>query len=178
MELKSTPTRYGAVAIAVHWITALAILSMLISGTVAVNTADDLGKTGILRVHAIVGATILALTLFRIGWWWLADRKPRPVEGLPKVQSEASKWVHRAFYLLILAMASSGIATLVLSGANHVIFGGTVGPLPDFEGLVPRTVHGVISRVLLLALAGHIGAALYHQFIRHDHLLARMGIGR
>jgi cytochrome b561 len=31
--------------------------------------------------------------------------------------------------------------------------------------------------VLIALLAGHIGAALWHQFIRHDRLLARMGLG-
>lgn len=30
---------------------------------------------------------------------------------------------------------------------------------------------------MLVLLALHVGAALYHQFIRRDRLLARMGIG-
>lgn len=178
MRLKSTAERYGAIAIAIHWITALAIFSMLISGTLAANSDDEIAKIGILRIHAIVGAVILTLTLFRIGWWWLADRQPLPPTGIPKAQTKAASWLHRGLYALILAMASSGIATLVLSGANHVIFGGLAGPLPDFEGLVPRTAHGLLSRVLMVFMAGHIGAALYHQFVRRDHLLARMGLGR
>ena len=51
-------------------------------------------------------------------------------------------------------------------------------PLPDFSEVLPRLAHGIMSKVLLVLLAGHIGAALYHQFIRRDRLLARMGIGR
>ena len=31
MQLKSTPTRYGAIAIAIHWVTALAIIGLLAS---------------------------------------------------------------------------------------------------------------------------------------------------
>jgi cytochrome b561 len=177
MALKSTTTRYGAVAIAIHWITALAILGMLVSGLVATNTVEDAAKTGILRIHTITGSAILALTLFRIVWWWLLDRKPADVVGMPKVQARASHWLHWTLYGVILVMASSGLATMVLSGANLIIFGGAAGALPDFEGLVPRTVHGLLSRVLIALLAGHIGAALYHQFISKDHLLARMGLG-
>ena len=177
MALKSTATRYGAVAITIHWVTALAIFGMLISGTVAANTADDAAETSILRVHAIIGVTILALTLARLMWWWLADKKPDDVAGMPAVQARASHWLHWTLYGVIIVMASSGLATLVLSGANQIIFGVATGPLPDFEGLVPRTVHGLLSRLLLALLAGHIGAALYHQFVRRDHLLARMGLG-
>ena len=72
-------------------------------------------------------------------------------------------------------MASSGITTLILSGAMPAIIAGTA--LPDFSELVPRIAHGIMSRLLLVLLAGHIGAALYHQFIRRDRLLGRMGLG-
>lgn len=178
MSLKSTPNRYGAVAITIHWLTAIAIIAMLVLGIVMTRTADDSVRTGQLRLHAIVGVTILVLTLLRIVWWWFFDKKPADVPDMPPVQAKASHWLHTALYLLILVMASSGLATLVLSGANQIIFGGAPGPLPDFDGLVPRTVHGVLSRVLIALLVGHIGAALYHQFGKRDHLLARMGIGR
>lgn len=178
MGFKSSAEHYGSIAIAIHWITAIAIASMLVTGTMAANSSDDIAKIGILRIHAIVGALVLALTLFRILWWWLADRKPRPPEGISRAQTLAAKWLHRGLYVLILAMASSGIATLVLSGANQLLFSGQTGPFPDLEGLVPRTVHGLLSRALIVIMAGHIGAALYHQFVRGDHLLSRMGLGR
>ena len=51
-------------------------------------------------------------------------------------------------------------------------------PLPDFSELIPRAAHGIMSRILLVLLAGHVGAALWHQVVRRDHLLARMGLGR
>jgi cytochrome b561 len=39
-------------------------------------------------------------------------------------------------------------------------------------------VHGIVAKLLMLAIALHIGAALYHQFVRRDGLLSRMGFGR
>ena len=33
------------------------------------------------------------------------------------------------------------------------------------------------ARAMLGLLALHVGAALYHQFIRRDRLMARMGVG-
>jgi cytochrome b561 len=50
--------------------------------------------------------------------------------------------------------------------------------VPDFSELGPRLAHGAMSKLLLVLLVLHVGAALYHQFIRRDNLMARMGAGR
>jgi cytochrome b561 len=129
----------------------------------------------ILPFHMALGITALLLTLVRIGWWIWGDTRPAPVAGLPAAQEWASRIVHGLLYLVILVLASSGITTIILSGAIPALLSGA--PLPDFAGLIPRTAHGIAGRALLVLLAAHIGAALYHQFIRRDRLLARMGIG-
>ena len=51
------------------------------------------------------------------------------------------------------------------------------GPVPDFSALIPRVAHGIMARLLLALFVLHFGAAIYHQVIRRDHLLARMGVG-
>jgi cytochrome b561 len=38
--------------------------------------------------------------------------------------------------------------------------------------------HGLTSSLLLALVALHFGAALYHQFILKDNLLARMWFGK
>jgi cytochrome b561 len=47
----------------------------------------------------------------------------------------------------------------------------------NFDALAPRQAHGALAEILLLAIALHIAAALYHQFVRRDGLFARMGFG-
>jgi len=50
------------------------------------------------RVHAVLGAAVLALTLARLGWWSLADwRRPADPTGgiLADAQARAARWVHR-----------------------------------------------------------------------------------
>jgi len=86
-----------------------------------------------------------------------------------------AKVVHLLLYGIVLVTAASGIATVILSGALPAILGSAT--LPDLETVLPRAVHGLAARVLLVLLALHIGAAFYHQFIRKDRLLGRMGIG-
>jgi len=53
-----------------------------------------------------------------------------------------------------------------------------IGHLPaDFSGHAARVAHGVLAKLLIALIAGHALAALYHQFIRKDGLLGRMGFG-
>ena len=49
--------------------------------------------------------------------------------------------------------------------------------MPDFSEYIPRIAHGIMSKLLLVLFVDHVGAALYHQIVRRDHLLARMGVG-
>lgn len=177
MSLKSSPTRYGTVAIAIHWLTAVAILLMLISGLAAVNTADTAVELNLLRAHATMGALVGVLTLLRIVWWLFFDRRPAAAASLSRGQAMASRVVHYGLYAVVLVMVSSGIGTVLLSGAAAQLTGGAPLPLPDFTLAPAFTVHGLLARGLIILLAGHIGAALWHQFIRRDRLLARMGMG-
>jgi cytochrome b561 len=91
-------------------------------------------------------------------------------------QQAAARLVHRLFYVVILAMAASGIGTLVLSGAAATLYFGGSAPLPDFTAFPPRGVHGLVAYGLVALIVLHVGAALHHQFIRHDRLLARIGV--
>lgn len=174
MSLKSNSKRYGGVAIAIHWASALAVVLALAAG-VAASNADPL-PLSLLIAHIVLGLSVFALTLLRILWWAVADKRPAPDATQPRWQRLAAGIVHGLLYAILILMGTSGIMTMVISGAFPALLSG--GPLPDFSGLIPRLAHGVMSKLLIALLAAHIGAALYHQFIRRDRLLARMGIGR
>ena len=178
MSLKSTFERYGKVAMAVHWITAVLIIGLLAAGFIAANISDLATKSFILRVHAPLGSAVLVLTVFRIFWWLLADTKPTPVANLPKFQHVTAKVVHLLLYMAIIGLAVSGIAMFVLSGAGEILFGSAAGLLPEFWNYAPRYGHAIFSRFMVVLFVCHAGAALYHQFIRKDRLLSRMGMGR
>lgn len=173
MPVKSTPTRYGSVAIAIHWSSALAIILTWMAGFSVANLSAN---PPVLVAHIILGTIVLLLTLLRIVWWVLADRHPAPPADDPAWQRVVANTVHVALYVLLILMASSGIVTLLLSGALPTILAG--GAVPDLSNLIPRIAHGIMSKLLLALFVIHVGAALYHQAIRRDHLLARMGVGR
>ncbi|SUE43049.1 cytochrome b [Roseomonas gilardii] len=176
--LKSSPDRYGAVPVTIHWLTAILIIFALGSGFRAGNALDLSVKADFLRMHIPAAIMVLLLTVLRIVWWWFLDKKPRPVQGAPLWQERLARGVHIAFYVVILGMAASGIGMIVLSGAGPAIFGGAGSGLSDFMQYPPRIPHGLGANFLLALLLAHVGAALYHHFIRRDGLLRRMWYGR
>jgi cytochrome b561 len=171
---KSKPDRYGKVAISIHWLSTILILALLGSGFRAGNAVDAAAKAGFLRFHIPVAILVLLLTLFRLVWWWRFDLKPLPVTGSPRWQENSARWIHVAFYVVILGMAFSGVGLMVLSGAAPAVFGEPGAVLPNFADYPPRAPHGAGGIALLFLLALHGGAAIYHQFVRNDGLLWRM----
>ena len=173
MSLKSSTQRYGSVAAGIHWVSALAVLLMLASGQVMDWYPDR--TAAILPYHVSTGLLIGLLTLFRILWWLAFDSRPAPQSGMLAWQERTARFVHIGLYVCIIALFASGIAMLVLFNAIGPIFSG--GPLPNFSQTPPRLVHGLAGRLILLLAFVHIAAALWHQFVKRDHLFARMGIG-
>lgn len=178
MTVKSTTERYGALALAIHWITAVAIIVVLITGFRADDMTDAVTKTPVLRAHAIGGLTVLALTVIRIVWWLAFDRaRPDRDAATPLWQHRAAKSVHGLLLLLMLGLGMSGIYMIVSTGAGETLFGaGTT--LPDFWKVAVRGPHGAGGFLVLLLFVLHVLAAFYHQFIMRDAIFARMGIGR
>jgi cytochrome b561 len=170
--LKSTPNHYGQVAVAIHWLSAIAVILMLITGLMLDSSEDPATTLTLVRFHVPLGITIAILTLLRIVWWIFFDRHPAPIGGMSKAQENASRLVHLTLYVAILIMVGSGIGMVVLTGAMPQIIAGTA--LPNFSLAPPSQVHGLVGRLLIVLALGHIGAALYHQFVRRDNLIARM----
>lgn len=176
MALKSTTDHYGLVAVSIHWITVILILVLIGLGFRAASMVDPATKAALLQWHVPIAIAVLALTALRVVWWWRFDHKPEPVGGSPRWQERTAQAVHGLFYVVIFGVVATGIGMTVLSGAGPVIFGGQGAALPDFRDFWPRPLHGYGAWLLLALLVLHAGAALYHQFRRHDGLLRRMWV--
>lgn len=173
MAFRSSVDRYGTVAVAIHWLSALLILTLLVTGLRAGEATDPSAKLEWLRLHLPAGGLLWLITIVRIGWWLLADKKPRATP-MPIWQGRVSKAVHVVFYVLVLAMIASGLGMIVLSGAVPIIVDQDAAALPDFWSYPPRMPHGIGARVLGALILLHAGAAIYHHYVKKDELLKKM----
>jgi cytochrome b561 len=165
--------RYHPLLVGLHWLLALLILFALAMGTFSLKEIPNASPEKLM----IAGVAILALMLVRLGLrLWLP--RPAPATTGNRFLDRLGVGVHYGFYLLVILMAASGIATAVQAGLPAIVFGGSGAPLPEsFWVYRPRAVHGVIAKLLLALVALHVAAALYHQVVRRDRLVARMWFG-
>ena len=173
------PKRYHPALVTLHWLLALMLIVALAMGTFALKTVPNSSpdKIGALQGHMIAGGLILLLTLVRLVMR-LKTTHPAPATTGIALLDRLAPVTHWGLYVLVFLMAGSGIAMSVLAGLPGIVFGG-VGTLPvNFDALPPRAVHGIVAKLLMLAIGLHIAAALFHQFVRRDGLLTRMGFGR
>ena len=121
---------------------------------------------------------VLALSAIRLAWH-AVDHPPPPPAAMPAWQREASRFAYRIFYVLFFAVPLLGWAYSSAVGFPVVWFG--VLPLPDFVAVdkpfgeaVLKPLHAVTSYLLAALVVVHTGAALKHQLVDRDALLARM----
>mgnify|MGYP001072084599 FL=1 len=162
---------------ALHWITALAVLGLLGVGLWMTDLPLGLLKLEVYGWHKWIGLVVLALTVARLWWRW---RHPPPAlpGPLPAWECRAAHVAHGALFFLLLAMPISGWLMNSAAGVGLYWFGYV--PIPDlvprdpalFETL--RTVHRVLSRLLMAVIALHVGAVVYHDVLRRDGIFRRM----
>lgn len=172
--------RYHPALTTLHWLLAVLIILALTMGKIVLAQTPnaDPDKFGALQGHMIVGISILALMIIRFGIR-LMTKRPPDVDIGHELLNKGASIAHYALYALVFAMAASGLATANTAGLPDIIFFGSGDPLPaNFDDIFTRTVHRALSLVLILVIASHVLAALYHQFVRKDSLFARMWYGK
>jgi cytochrome b561 len=173
-------SRYHPLLVALHWLLALLIIAMLCAGffLLAPMSNVDPQKIGILLVHMSLGMLILGLTVIRFMVRVLTAKPADAATGYVALDRTAHL-VHYGFYLLVVLMAGSGLATAILAGLNRSVFQKTGEALPaTFDAYPTFTAHSVLALLLAGLIVLHVAAALYHRFAKQDHLLRRMGFGR
>jgi cytochrome b561 len=187
----STRLRYGNVAMTLHWLIALLIIGNLCSGIWFGEFMDrhDPLRFTVIQIHKSFGLTILMLSLIRLGW-----RLINPVPALPPAMGRLMRFLargtHFLFYFLIIAIPLSGwlIVSSSPTGVPTLYFFLFHWPnLPFFNGMLRAdkvnytetfaTAHIIMAYLTIALLFLHVGAALYHHFIRRDNVLRRMWFG-
>ena len=188
--------RYSTVAIVLHWLIALAVLSMVPMGwwmSDAIAEPDSQAAAyRVFQLHKSIGLTILALTALRLVWR-LVHVPPAPPPGKPWEHALAGV-THGAFYVLLFALPLSGwlyVSTGWSAPQDRALAVATswfgLVPVPHLPGVAEASAearrglaHGALGAHSLMAwmvliLAGlHIAAALKHQFVDRDGVLSRM----
>lgn len=173
--------RYGATAVALHWILALAITAVFCVGLYMADLPFSPQRLKLFSWHKWAGVAVLALSALRLAWR-LTHRPPAlsaaVQSAMPRWQQAAYHGVHYLLYALFFIVPLVGWAYSSAAGFP-VVFLGLV-PLPDFVPVSPELAeaikpwHALSAYALAVLVALHVAAALKHQFIDRDGLIGRM----
>jgi cytochrome b561 len=107
---------------------------------------------------------------------------------MPCWQRRAVRFSHAGLYALMLALPLSGwlFASAApeqdLLSIENRVFGAFALPDPFVPGSVPvasaaGAIHAVAAALLAALIVVHAGAAIWHQFVARDGVLARITFG-
>jgi cytochrome b561 len=168
---------YTLQARVLHWLTAVLVVAMIAVGLAITNL--DLGAAGdfFFSLHKSTGVLVLLIMVYRLIYRLTHPLPPLPSD-MPAIQRFAARSVHAAFYVLLLVQPVIGyIATSAYPAPIPFFWLFELPQLwPENRPLSDQlfAVHRFIGVTLGVLFCAHVGAALFHHFIRKDDVLMRM----
>lgn len=168
-----------------HWVLGLALIALFGVGIYMTGLPFSPQRLKLYNWHKWAGMTILMLSVARL--LWRATHRPPALP--PAVESAMPAWqriahhgTHHLLYVLFFAVPLIGWAYSSAAGFPIVFLG--LWQLPDFvpvsaelaEAIKPWHQYTAFAMAALVLL--HVAAALKHQLVDRDGLIARMLPGR
>lgn len=176
MMLSNTRQAYGWVAIALHWISAIGVITLYVLGERMEEATSRPERLAAQATHVSVGLLLLTFLAARLIWSF-SQPHPESLEPNPWLRRIAVA-VHVGFLLMILALIVSGPLAVLSTGRPLAIFDWLTIPNPF--GRVPwlheagEFVHKAAAKLFWPLIVLHVAGALKHLIIDRDLTLLRM----
>jgi cytochrome b561 len=181
---RSKPTSgdlvYAPTARRFHWLTVLLVAILIPLGLYMVSrgkaTNFDATTGNLYDLHKLLGFLLLWVMVMRLSWR-LKNGAPPDEPTLEWWQKAASHLTHWGLYAMLLVVPMLGWLGVSLYGARG-IFGWWNLPAIASQNQDQATFVFLLhfwGAMLVVAMVGaHVGAAIFHHFIRKDGVLRRM----
>ncbi|MBV5277509.1 MAG: cytochrome b/b6 domain-containing protein [Campylobacteraceae bacterium] len=169
------PKIYSNPLVFLHWFQGILLTFILLSGTLVLSSIPNtIAKIGSLKVHIVLGLVIFILTIARL---IILAKYPKPAK-LTQMGVWREKLIslnHLLIYMVIIAMAISGVVLGKMTGLSDIVFFGSTLALPEsFKALTIGVVHGVLSKVLIALIVIHIVGVFSYMLKTKENILKRM----
>ena len=179
--MKRGPAAYSGESRFLHWaIAALILFGLIPAGLTMVSLGDGPLKNFLYEAHKSMGMVVFMLAVLRVAVRAAQGFPPLP-DSLPEWQKIAARSTHLALYGLILVVPVLGFTGTAMCCAPVNLFWTVPIPISVAGGMDRAEVvlawHKAAVFLMAAILALHVGAALWHGFIRRDGVFARMWRG-
>jgi len=177
MNWKNTATRYGTLTIGLHWL--MLLLFVAVYGTIELRELFEKGSDP--RESLKTWHFMLGMLVFTLVWLRIAARFTGPTPAIKPEpgawQHLASKLMHLALYVLMIAMPISGWLLLSAAGKPIPFFGlelpALIGENKDLAKQI-KELHEFFGTAGYFLIGLHALAALQHHYMVRDNTLTRM----
>jgi cytochrome b561 len=176
MRMRDTPTGYGWISIALHWLTAIVVLTLWFIGS-SIQADLEGGNDETLRLHTSIAICAYALLWFRVIWRFV-KKHPGPMREQAGVFYQIGKYTHYAILAAIAAMLISGPLMVWARGAEIEVFDWFAIPGPFAANMTLfsflHAVHVWGSRVVIIGTVLHLGGVYKHAAFNQDGTFGKM----
>ena len=177
--LKNTTQNFGLVSKLLHWVMALVLAGLYLSGDymVELDYYDSLYHT-LPWWHKSIGLFAMSLLIIRVLWKGFTP-SPHALASQQAWEVMSARVVQVSLYLIILLLGVTGYLIATAKGKAIDYFNWF-----ELPALLPRLssdtadligeAHALFATLLVLIVALHAIAALKHHFIDKDDTLKRM----
>jgi cytochrome b561 len=165
--------RHPKPLIALHWLTAAAVLLAFVTGGNPAKAKDALDLLAG-QAHVASGLLVFALVALRLPLRAVLGAQAS-VPG-PRWQQRAATAAHVGLYALMLVVPLAGWAALADKTTAFTLLGLAL-PLPDANAAWVRLLgdaHSTLGDAFIWLAGLHAAAALAHHFVLRDATLMRM----
>jgi len=175
MRTLDTRTGYGWISIALHWLTAIIVLTLWFVGSSIHSDPETQEST--LQLHTSIAITAYLLLWARVIWRFkIGHPGPLPKQG--GLFYRIGMYTHYTMCVAIAFMLISGPLMVWSRGdVIHVWDWFTIpGPIPASMGFFDamHTIHVWCSRLIIVGTALHIGGVYKHAAFNQDGTFGKM----
>lgn len=168
--------KYHPLSQIIHWLTAILVVIAFVLGPEDIDELDNPSLDLGLQTHETLGLAVFGLTVLRL-LWTLFSQRPLAVPMAAWMRT-ISKVLQGSLYLLLIAVPLTAILGTWLEGNVLSLLDNVTitSPLSTSENLGEflLELHPTLADTLLILAGIHAAAALFHQFILKDLVLATM----
>ena len=176
MRTRDTRTGYGWISIALHWLTAIIILTLWFIGS-SIQADVAAGSQSTLQLHTSIAISAYVLLWARIVWRFMQGH-PGPLTEQAGVFHTIGKYAHYIILIAVAIMLISGPLMVWSRGEVIHVFDwftipGPFGPNMNFF-LFAHAVHVWCSRVIIVGTLLHLGGVYKHAAFNQDGTFGKM----
>ncbi|SEL99162.1 cytochrome b561 [Aquimarina amphilecti] len=167
---------YSKRTIWIHWVSTVLIFGLIYTGINMEHQAVSERKFILYQIHFSLGILVFLLTIIRI-IGLCKDRKPKNLYPKKSIRERVRKCVYYGFYISIIWMCVSGLASLFLEGIIHSVQSSNWQDLPEIsvDGFHPIMLsHHIMAKMIFLLLLFHISGFVLHLIQKKENTLKRI----